>query len=100
MELSEKFGDVYYYKTLQALTPFVGNAMARMMTKYGYTDLFILAEADPYNIRELPHVGEATFRGIEECLASRGLAFDYSKYRSSPTFDPPTDPSAPSSPQA
>ncbi|RKQ95626.1 hypothetical protein C7435_2729 [Maricaulis maris] len=77
-ELSETFGNVYDYKTLQALTPYIGYPTARMLFLMGYKDLFAIAEARPTNIRYLPHVGPERFSKIVECLNSVGLDFDYS----------------------
>lgn len=69
----------YEFKTLFAMEPHTGYAIAYLLHELGYTDLFKLAEANPMNIFHMPFIGRTRFDKIVCGLRANGLDFDYSQ---------------------
>ena len=72
------YGDTSTYRVVPALLSYVSYPTVRVLMLAGYKDLFQIADENPFNIRNLPFVGQHTFKRIEQCLNDRGLRFDYS----------------------
>ncbi|MEM9668649.1 MAG: helix-hairpin-helix domain-containing protein [Pseudomonadota bacterium] len=75
--LTDIFGEAYEFKTLHAMEPHTGYALAYLLHELGYTDLFALSEANPMNIYHMPFIGPKRFEKIVRGLRSKGLDFDY-----------------------
>lgn len=68
----------YAFKTLYAMEPHTGYALAYLLHELGYTDLFKLSEENPMNIYHMPFIGRTRFNKIVDGLRAHGLDFDYS----------------------
>lgn len=78
-ELADIFGKAHTYKTLFAMEPHTGYALAYLLHELGYTDLFKLSEENPMNIYHMPFIGRMRFEKIVKGLRANGLDFDYSR---------------------